>query len=85
MHDALLVRGVERFGNLPRDGQRFGDRQGSARQPLRQVLALHQLHDEPGDIVAVLDPVDGANVGMPSHADASNDARSGAGRFRTAW
>ena len=46
MDDTLLVRGFERVGNLPGDGQRLVERDGPARDPLRQVLALDQFHDE---------------------------------------
>ena len=34
MDDALLVRGFERLGDLPRDGQRFVERKASARDAL---------------------------------------------------
>ena len=46
MDDALLVRGFERVGNLPRDRQRFVERNGAAGDSLRQILALDQFHDE---------------------------------------
>ena len=45
--DALLVRGLERLGDLARDRQRLVERQ-SAPRSIRcgQVLALDQLHHE---------------------------------------
>ncbi len=46
MDDAQVVRGCQRVGNLSGDGQRFGERQRSAGDVDRQVLALDQLHDE---------------------------------------
>ena len=47
MDDALPVRGFERLGDLPRDGQGLV-RAASARAPMRavEVLALDQLHDD---------------------------------------
>ncbi len=44
MHDAGLVRGFEGLGNLPRQGPHLVERHGPARQPLREILALHELH-----------------------------------------
>ena len=46
MHDTLFVRGGEGVGKLPRDMQRFVHRQRTARDPLREVLALDELHHE---------------------------------------
>ena len=37
MDDAVLVRGFERFGDLPRDRQRLVERNRPARDPLREV------------------------------------------------
>ena len=36
MDDPLLVRGFQRLGDLPRDRQRFVERDRAARDPLRQ-------------------------------------------------
>ena len=44
--DPLLVRGFERVGDLLRDRQRFVERDRAARQPLRQIVAFDQFHDE---------------------------------------
>ena len=44
--DALLVRGFERGGNLPRDGQRLGDGNRPARDPLGERLALDELQHQ---------------------------------------
>ena len=49
MDDALLVRGFERLGDLLRDRQRFVERNRAARDPLREVLALDEFHDERRD------------------------------------
>jgi DNA-binding TFAR19-related protein (PDSD5 family) len=44
--DAALVSLLERLGDLPRDRSGLVERDRSALQPLREVLALHQLHGE---------------------------------------
>ena len=46
MDDPLLVRRFERLGDLLRDRQRLIDRDRSARNALRQVVAFDQLHHE---------------------------------------
>ena len=46
MDDALLVRCVERLGNLPRSRERLRDRQRPALEPLRQRAAFDELEDE---------------------------------------
>ena len=46
MDDALLVRRLERLGDLARDGDRLVDRHRPALQPLGEVLAEDELHDE---------------------------------------
>ena len=46
MDDPLFVRCFERLGDLFCDRQRLVDRDRSARQPLRQILALDQFHHE---------------------------------------
>ena len=46
MDDALLVRGVERVGDLPRDAERLVERSAALPDPLGQRRPLDQLHDE---------------------------------------
>ena len=46
MNDANLVRGLEGFGDLPRDRQRVTWRHRSARDEHRQVVALDELYHE---------------------------------------
>jgi hypothetical protein len=56
--DALLVRRLERLGNLPRDWQRFVERKRPAPQTLGQVFAIDELHrDERGYPFMPLRPV----------------------------
>ena len=63
MDDALLVRGFERLGDLLRDRQRFVERNRSARDALRQVLAFDQLHHQ-ARVPLLLDAVDVRDVRM---------------------
>jgi hypothetical protein len=53
VHDALLVRLLERRAQLARDLERFVDRQRPALQPLGEVLSWHELHDEHVRVSAV--------------------------------
>ena len=46
MHDAGLVRGLERLGDLPRDRHRFVERERPARDPQAQIFAIDELHDQ---------------------------------------
>ena len=46
MDDALLVRGFEGVGDLPRDGQRVVHRQRLAGDAFGERLALDQLHHQ---------------------------------------
>ena len=64
MDDALLVRRFEGLGDLSRDRQRLGDRDRPARDALREIVALDELHHQRGDVVGLLQPVDRADVGM---------------------
>ena len=64
MDDPLLVRGFKRYGNLSGDGQRFVNRDRPARDALREILALDQLHHESLHAVGVLEPVDRGDVRM---------------------
>ena len=64
MNDPLLVRRFERLGDLPRDRQRLVERNRAARDPLRQVLALDELHDERGDALGFFESIDRRDVRM---------------------
>jgi hypothetical protein len=46
MDDPLLVRRFERFGYLLGDGQCVVDRHRATRDPMRQVIALDELHHQ---------------------------------------
>ena len=56
--DPLLVRGLERLGDLFRDRQRIFNRDRAAIDALRQVLPLDQLHHECVQTSRSLDRVD---------------------------
>ena len=64
MDDALLMRRFEGFGDLLGNRQRFVERERSARDPLRQILALDEFHDEGADVPRGLNAVDGCDVGV---------------------
>ena len=64
MDDAVVVRGLQRRGNLDGDCYRFGNRDRTATDVDGQVLALDQFHDERGDPAALLDAVDVGDVRM---------------------
>ena len=64
MNDALLVRRLERVGDLLRDGKRLVDRKRPSRDTLREIVALHQFHDEGLCAVGFLDAVDARDVRM---------------------
>jgi len=46
--DALLVRRLESFGDLERDGDRLGAGDRAARDSLGEILAFDEFHDEEG-------------------------------------
>ena len=58
MDDALLVRGLERRGDLPRDGSASSSGSGPRAIARGEVLALDQLHDEGARAAGLLEPVD---------------------------
>src|SRR3954468_10235297 len=72
MHDALLVRRLDRAGDLPPDAKRFGDRQRAASQPISERWPLHELEDQRGSGRGLLETVDGRDVGV---VQAGHDAR----------
>jgi hypothetical protein len=49
MNDARLVRGLQRVGDLLRDGQRLVEWNRTTRDALRQVVAFDQFHHERHD------------------------------------
>ena len=67
MHDAAFVRGVERVGNLPRDGARVLERKGAVDQAIGERRPLDELEHQgarvPADVGrAVVNAVDRADV-----------------------
>jgi hypothetical protein len=64
VHDPLLVRDFKGLCDLPRDRESFVEWQRTARDPLRQILAGHQLHHESVDSLGVFEPVNLRNVGV---------------------
>ncbi len=64
MNDALLVRGLQRFGDLLRDGDRFIDRDCTIVDPIGEGWPFHELHHQSRDSPAALESIDRRNVGM---------------------
>ncbi len=64
MDDPLLVGGVERVGNLPRDGQRVAHGQRPFREAIGERHAVDELEHQRGHAIHVLETVDRADVGV---------------------
>ena len=64
MDDALVVRGRQGIGDLPRDGEDFGDADAPRFDAVRERRSLHQLQHERGRGALLLDPVDAGDVRM---------------------
>jgi hypothetical protein len=64
MHDTLLMRGFQRFGDLGAAAQRFSDLQRSGSQPAREGFAGNQLQHQVADTAGFLQTMNGADVGM---------------------
>ena len=75
MDDALLVRRVERLGDLARDRERLGDRQRPALEAIGQRRPLDQLEDQRRHAIGFLQPVDRADVRMIERGQQARFAR----------
>ena len=64
MDEAFFVRGFERVGDLPRDGQRLGQRHRPARDVDGEVFPLDKLHHDRDLTVDLFEPVDVRDVRM---------------------
>ena len=64
MDDPLLVRRFECLGDLPRNGQRFIERDRVPRDPLREIVAFDEFHHEGVCATRLLEPVNRGDVGM---------------------
>ena len=62
--DPLLVRRLEGLGDLAGDGEGLVERERAALQPLGEVFALDELHDEGADAARLLEAVDRGDVGV---------------------
>ena len=51
MHDAALMRGLERVADLPRDGDGLVDWNRAAGQPLSQFGTRHEPHHQPTGLI----------------------------------
>ena len=75
VNDPLLVRCLERLGDLRRDGQCVLERDRAAPQSLRQILAFDQLHDEGVHITGFFKAVDVSDVRMVQRREGLGFAR----------
>ena len=64
MDDALLMGRFQGFGDLLGDGERFVDGDRSLLDAIRQRRSLDQLQDQRPRPLALLDAVDGGDVGV---------------------
>ena len=64
MDDALLVSRLESFGDLRGHRQRLVERNGTAGDPLREIVALDQLHNQRGEEWCFLEAIDRPDVRM---------------------
>ena len=71
MNHTLRVGGIQRFGDLHREGEGAIDRKGTALQALRERLPLEKLHDQVGDAVLLTYVVERADVGMTQAGERS--------------
>jgi hypothetical protein len=65
MHDAALVRRIERIGNLPRHIDRVINRQRAfGDEAIRERSALDEFEDQRALAIALFDAVDRGDTGM---------------------
>ena len=64
MDDPLLVRRLERLGDLLRHRQRLVDGNGPLRDPIGERRAFDQLHDQGVQAVGILEAMDLRDVRM---------------------
>ena len=75
MDDAFLVRSVECFGDLPREGDRLGDGERPARQAIRECGPFDELEDQRHDPVGLFQSIDRADVRMVERRQQSRFTR----------
>ena len=64
VHDALLVRELQRLANLRHDGQRLLRRDLPRLEQLAQAHAVHELHQQVVEAVGLAEVVHGDDVGV---------------------
>ena len=64
VNDPLLMCRVKGIGDLSRDGQGIGQRNGPTRDAVGERLALDQFQHERADAIRLFESVDRADVGM---------------------
>ena len=64
MDDALLVRGLECFGDLLRYRAHVLDRHRASRHAGGEILAVHELHDQRVALAGVFETINLSDVGV---------------------
>ena len=82
MGDALMMRGLQRVGDLSSEREHAAERQGLAGDLLLQRLAPHQLHHEERPALLFADVVHRADVGMVQRRRGARLAREPVERLR---
>ena len=72
MDDPLLVRGLQRLGDLSGDQQCVWNGNGSARDEISERDAVHQLHHDRTSGTGVFQPIDVRDVRMVQRREASS-------------
>ena len=81
MDDALLVRGLERLGDLACNGEGLGDRQRSALETIGERRAFDQLEDQRGHAIGFFQSVDRADVRVIERGEQARFAREAGAAF----
>jgi hypothetical protein len=74
MNDPVLVSCLERFGDLTRDCERFGDRDWSRRDALGERVAVDEFQNQSRRTAQIVQVVDGADVWMVQRCEESGFA-----------
>ena len=82
VNDAALVGGIEGIGDLTRDVHRLFHRHGASRQPIRECVALDELHDQRvrrGRFLEAVDVRDVRVIQRGEHLSLAAEAREAIG------
>ena len=82
MHDPALMRGFERFGDLPGEAKRLGERHSAGLQPAMQRLPGDVLHDDEQGVAVFANLEDLADVRVIERGDGHRLAAKAFSRTR---